>query len=59
MIGYLDQSPRPTICTGAQAMLDFYVRQLRPIEAQFGGAEELIEAVHEFACQLTTAARAA
>ena len=59
LIGYLDQSSRPTICTGAQAMLDFYERQLRPLEAQLGSSEELIEAAQELARQLTTAARAA
>ena len=59
LIGYLDQSPRPTICTGAQAMLDFYERQLRPLEAQFGSSEELIAGAQELALKHTTAARAA
>lgn len=59
LIGYLEQSPRPTICTGAQAMLDFYERQLRPLEAQFGGSDELVKAAQELALKLTTQAHAA
>ncbi len=59
LIGYLEQSPRPTICTGAQAMLDFYERQLRPLESQFGGSEELIRVAQELALKRTTEAHAA
>ncbi|MEM9356631.1 MAG: hypothetical protein AAGB04_10495 [Pseudomonadota bacterium] len=59
LMGYLDQAPRPTICTGAQAMLDFYERQLRPLEAQFGDSDELIKVARELALRLSTDAHAA
>ena len=59
LIGYLNQPARPTICTGAQAMLDFYERQLRPLENQFNGAEELIKNTQELALKLTARARVA
>ena len=59
LIGYLDQSPRPTICTGAQAMLDFYERQLRPLENQFEDADELIKTAQELALKLTAEAHSA
>ncbi len=59
LIGYLDQTERPTICTGAQAMLDFYERQLRPLENRFGDAEDLIQKTQTLSRKLAGNAHAA
>lgn len=49
--GYLKQPPRPTICTGAQEMLDFYQRQLAPLARLSKPVETMADTAQQSARQ--------
>ncbi|MGI9422159.1 MAG: hypothetical protein ACR2PA_03125 [Hyphomicrobiaceae bacterium] len=59
LLGYLKQPERPAICTGTQAMLDFYERRLSPLSQLGDDLDDGVQRIQQLLQERVAAATAA